>query len=266
MTPEIVELRTEFFQRLWPVRRRLRAAQLLSAIGQCLLPATLFAIVLFTLRFACGYPSAWIVGAAALVPLILATAWGLTRDIDWPAVARATDQSYALADRTLSALANFQQFERDLRLSPTAVLQLRDAVHQLEQVQARDVVRLRMTGRTGSLLLLLVLVLMADVVIPPEKLAGEPAAFVGGSALSNDSQPAAADSPLALAPPDLLTQPVPGGRSAGPLERQQGQMGSYLGDNAATERYFEQMDRQSSSALPSPSLPSSAPRPPGGKP
>ena len=249
MTPDIVEMRAEFFQRLGPVRGRLRAGQLLAVIEQSLLPAVLIATVLCVFRFAYGFPSAWIVSATALAPLVLAAVWGLARDIAWLAIARAIDQRYALADRTLTALANLQQFERDLKLPPTAELQLRDALEHLKQIQAREVVGLRMSGRTSSLMFLLVLILVADVVIPPDKLAGGLTAFVGHTAVNSGAQPLAADSPLAQVPPEALTQPAPGGRSAGPLERQQNLTGSYLGDNAATERYFERMDRP-----PSPSL------------
>ena len=57
--------------------------------------------------------------------------------------------------------------------------------------------------------------------------------------------PVAVPSPFEDLPAEMLTQPARVGQPAGPLAIEESDEDSYLGDNAAAERYFELMDRKS---------------------
>ncbi len=210
--------------------------------------ATLIGVGLCVLRFVSGDLAVWIVAVAAMAPLAVAAVWGLTRPIPWVAVARAVDQRYALADRTLSALANLRQFDRDSWLSAVAELQVRNAVGRLEPIRARDVAALRTSGRNGVLAFVLVLALLAGVAIGPENRDGRVETSAGRARRHrfDDQRWPAAFEDLST---ELLTQPAGVGEPAGPLALQQRKQESYLGDNAATERYFEWMDRKSTAPL-----------------
>ena len=170
----ITELQTEFFRRLRPVLRRLRARQTLAAVEHVFPLTTTVCIGLCVSRFATGYPSGWIAAVAALAPLVVAAIWGLAHPIDWSAAARAVDQRFELADRTLTALDNFQQFDRNLHLSAIAELQVRDAVDRLAPIHAGRAIDLQLSRRGRILLIAWVLALAAVVLVSPEKLASGP--------------------------------------------------------------------------------------------
>jgi hypothetical protein len=100
------------------------------------------AVILAVLRLAGWLTSAW-TGWGALVglPAIAAgmAAWWSWRRADWLPVARAVDGHYELKDRTETALAFLR---RQPVQTPTEIesLQLADALHHLERVEARQVV------------------------------------------------------------------------------------------------------------------------------
>ncbi len=236
--------RDDFYARLQPVRRRLRARRALAAVERMAPAAVAIVLGLGAVQLAAAEPASWVVAVAGLAPLLGAAAWGWTRPVSWIAVARAVDARYDLEDRTLSALAGGQQFERDGFLAPIAEIQLADALERLAVVRSQEVVPLRLAVGRWLLLAGLALLLTGDAVFM-EALRDHRADVARARRHLATPPPVAAPAPDANLPSELLTQPARAGWpvDADGLERAAAE--SHLGDNAATERYFEGMDRKS---------------------
>jgi hypothetical protein len=135
-------MRETIFHQLQPIRRRQWTVCVIRAAMWGLTGGACVAVVLAVLRLV-GWPtSAWTGWSALLgLPTLVAgiAAWWSWRHADWLPAARAVDGHYELKDRTETALAFLR---REPTRTPTEIesLQLADALHHLERVEAQQVV------------------------------------------------------------------------------------------------------------------------------
>ena len=135
-------MRETIFRQLLPVRRRQWTACVLRAAVWGLSGGSCAAVILAVLRLAGWLTTAWTGWGVLLgLPTVAAAvaAWWSWRHADWLPAARAVDGHYELKDRTETALAFLR---RQPAKTPTEIesLQLADALHHLQRVEAQQVV------------------------------------------------------------------------------------------------------------------------------
>lgn len=135
-------MREILFRQLQPVRRRQWVASVVRAAVWGLGGGSCAAVLLAVLRLVGWLSTAgsgWgvLLGVPAFAAA-LAAAWGWLK-ADWLPAARAVDGHYELKDRTETALA-FLRHQESGKADELQELQLADAVHHLQHVEAKQVV------------------------------------------------------------------------------------------------------------------------------
>lgn len=136
-------MRETILNKLQPVRRRQLLVACLKGSLRGLLAGAIVAVLMGIMRLS-HYANVSTIGGMSVliaVPIVSAIAAGLWSvvKIDWRITARAVDLSYQLKDRTETALA-FLNRQDTSRRNELEELQLADAIHHLQNVEAQKVV------------------------------------------------------------------------------------------------------------------------------